>query len=166
MLALQKGACLHYNTFIFHFHSAFIQWQPSLLSASNNFFIWLVRTETLQGPQCDNVDYIHQCLSNGRKMMCLHFSNLLSILPPFPFLIISCSSNENSFPSFVLCLYLCWLKFWLACVCSSASRLFITLMVFQPCLALFAFITQRGQALPPTLPTFSRNQTILFQVYL
>lgn len=52
-----------------------------LLSTSHNFCIWLVHTEDTLRPLCDNVGYIAQCLSNGRKMMCLHFSNLLSFLP-------------------------------------------------------------------------------------
>jgi hypothetical protein len=36
-----------------------------------------------KAPLCDNVCYIGQCLSNGRKIMCLRFSNLLSFLPFF-----------------------------------------------------------------------------------
>ena len=166
LLLVLQVVCLHYNIFMFHFHSTFIQWKCFLLSTSHNFCIWLVHTENTSRPQCDNVGYIAQRLSNGRSKMCLHFFQSAFFSPLFLSSLFLCSSNENAFPSFVLYLYLCWLKIWLVCVRLSAGWLFITLMVFQPYFSLFVLITQRGQALLPTLPTFSRNQMSRFQVYL
>lgn len=76
--------------------------------------VWLVHSKTPR-PLCDNVDYIAQCLSNGREW-CVCIFPICFLFSPFPLLIISCSSNENSFPSFVLYLYLCWHEIWLVCV--------------------------------------------------
>jgi hypothetical protein len=76
--------------------------------------VWLVHTKTPR-PFCDNVDYIAERSSNGSEW-CVCIFPICFLFAPFPLLIISCSSNENSFPSFVIYLYLCWHEIWLVCV--------------------------------------------------